>query len=83
MLALKTAILIIAFIATTAPIDHVLEMISKLMLDGPLWLGVQQHLYRGWGEIFGPVEIVAFLSTLALLYSNGEIVQAGMPISLP
>ena len=80
MLALKTAILIIAFIATTAPIDHVLEMISKLMLDGPLWLGVQQHLYRGWGEIFGPVEIVAFLSTLALLYSNGEIVQAGMPI---
>jgi len=42
-------------------------MISKLTLDRPLWLGIQQHLYRGWGEIFGPVEIVAFLSTLALL----------------
>ena len=67
MLALRTANLIIAFIATTAPIAHLLEMISKLTLDGPLWLGVQQHLYRGWGEVFGAVEIVAFLSTLALL----------------
>jgi len=53
MLALRTANLIIAFIATTAPIAHALEMISKLTLDGPLWLGVQQHLYRGWGEILG------------------------------
>ena len=42
-------------------------MISKLTLDRPLWLGIQQHLYRGWGEIFGTVEIAAFLSTLALL----------------
>ena len=67
MLALRTANLIIAFIATTAPIAHALEMISKLTLDGPLWLRVQQQLYRGWGEVFGAVEIVAFLSTLVLL----------------
>jgi hypothetical protein len=67
MLALRTANLIIAFIATTAPIAHALEMISKLTLDGSLWLAIQQHLYRGWGELFGAVEIVAFLSTLALL----------------
>ena len=50
MFALRTANLIIAFIATTAPIAHTLEMISKLTLDGPLWLGIQQHLYRGWGR---------------------------------
>ena len=68
MFALRTANLVIAFIATTAPIAHALEMISKLTLDGPRWLGIQQHLYRGWGAIFGPVEIVAFLSTLALLF---------------
>src|SRR6516225_9063761 len=67
MFALRIANLVIAFIATTAPIAHALEMISKLTLDGPLWLEVQQHLYRGWGEVFGPVEIIAFLSTLALL----------------
>jgi len=46
---LRTANLIIAFIVTTGPIAHVLEMISKLTLDGPLWLEIQQHLYRGWG----------------------------------
>ena len=67
MFALRTANLIIPFIATTGPTAHALEMISKLTLDGPLWLGIQQHLYRGWGEIFGTVEIAAFLSTLALL----------------
>jgi len=68
MFALRTANLVTAFIATIAPIAHALEMISKLTLDWPLWLEIQQHLYRGWGEIFGPVEIVAFLSTLALLF---------------
>ena len=72
MFALRTANLVIAFIATTAPIAHALEMISKLTLDGPLWLGIQQHLYRGWGEIFGPVEIVAFLSSLALLFATWQ-----------
>jgi len=81
MLALRTANLIIAFIATTAPIAHALEMISKLTLDGPLWLGVQRHLYRGWGEVFGPVEIIASSRRSPYYYSHGEIVQAGMPIS--
>lgn len=65
----KRANLIIAFMATTAPIAHVLEMISKLTLDGPLWLGIQQHLYRGWGALFGPVEILAFLTSGFLLFA--------------
>ena len=67
MRALRTGNLIIAFIATTGPIAHALELISKLTLDGPLWLEVQQNLYRGWGGVFGPVEIAALLSTIALL----------------
>jgi hypothetical protein len=70
MHALRTANLIIAFIATTAPIAHVLEMTSKLTLSGPLWLEIQHHLYRGWGEVFGPVEIAALLSALALLSAS-------------
>jgi len=81
MFALRTANLIIPFIATTGPTAHALEMISKLTLDGPLWLGIQQHLYRGWGEIFGTVEIAAFLSTLALLILTRQIVQFGAPTS--
>jgi hypothetical protein len=64
---LRAVSLVLAFIATTAPLAHVLEMISKLTLDGPLWLAIQQHLYRGWGAVFGPVEILALLAALALL----------------
>jgi hypothetical protein len=67
MTALRTINLILAFIATTAPLAHVLELPSKLTLDGPLWLAVQQHLYRGWGAIFGPVEIAALALTGVLL----------------
>jgi hypothetical protein len=70
MRALRATNLIIAFIATTAPIAHVLEMISKLTLDGPLWLEIQQHLYRGWGEVFGPVEIAALVTTFGLLLAS-------------
>jgi len=67
MRAFRAINLVIAFIATTGPTAHALEMISKLTLDGPLWLGIQQHLYRGWGETFGPVEILALFTTLVLL----------------
>lgn len=70
MRGLKTANLIIAFIATTGPIAHLLEMPSKLTLDAPLWLGIQQQLYRGWGALFGPVEVLALLSSIALLLAT-------------
>jgi hypothetical protein len=42
-----------AILAVVAPLAHVLELPNKLALDGPLWLAVQQHLYRGWGPFFG------------------------------
>src|SRR5215831_2204083 len=67
MAALRTINLILAFVATTAPLAHVLELPSKLMFDGPLWLAVQQHLYRGWGAVFGTVEIAAVASTGVVL----------------
>jgi len=57
---------VVAFVATTAPIAHLLELPNKLSLDGPSWLLVQQRLYRGWGEVFGPVELVAVVGGLAL-----------------
>ena len=60
------AMVVLAFAATTAPIAHVLELPNKLSLDGPSWLLVQQRLYRGWGGVFGPVEIVAVVAGLAL-----------------
>ena len=67
--ALAATNLILAFIATTAPLAHVLELPAKLSLDGSLWLLVQQQLYRGWGPLFGPIEIAALLSSMALAFS--------------
>jgi hypothetical protein len=59
--------LVLAFLATLPLAAHVLELPAKLSLDGPMWLTVQQRLYRGWGPIFGPIEIAA-LATAAWLY---------------
>lgn len=70
MAALRTINLFLAFIATTAPLAHVLELPSKLTLDGPLWLAIQQHLYRGWGTVFGPVDIAALVLSGVLLIST-------------
>jgi hypothetical protein len=70
MAALRTVNLFLAFIASMAPLAHVLELPSKLMLDGPLWLAIQQHLYRGWGTLFGPVEIAALFLSGVLLISK-------------
>jgi hypothetical protein len=68
MKAVRTIVLIIAFLATTAPIGHLLELPFKLSLDGPLWLSVQQHLYPGWGTFYGPIEILALVSCMALFF---------------
>jgi hypothetical protein len=53
------------FSAATA---HVLALPNKLQLDGPLWLAVQQHLYRGWGLLIGPCEVGAIISGCVLVY---------------
>ena len=69
--ALCTANLVLAVLATLAPIAHVLEMPNKLALDAPLWLAVQQNLYRGWGPfVGGPIEILALATTLGLLIAR-------------
>ena len=68
---------IVAGVAVTAPMAHVLEMPSKLTLAGPLWLAIQQTLYRGWGPVFAPVEITALLSSLALVFLRR---QRGRPV---
>jgi hypothetical protein len=65
---LRWANLVLAMFATLAPLAHVLELPNKLGLDGPLWLAVQQNLYRGWGPLLGgPAEIGALATTLALM----------------
>ena len=65
---LRPSNLILAAAAVLAPMAHVLELPSTLTLDGPLWVAIQQHLYRGWGPVIGgPIEVAALATTLALL----------------
>ena len=61
--------LIFAVAATLPPTAHLLELPNKFALDGPMWLAVQQQLYRGWGPLLGgPAEIGALATTLVLLF---------------
>jgi hypothetical protein len=71
LLALRPVNLAFAVLAALPPIAHALEMPNKLALEAPLWLAVQQHLYRGWGPFYGgPVEIIAFAATMTLLVAR-------------
>jgi len=67
--ALRLAGLSLAILALLTPTAHVLELPNKLNLSGPLWLALQQHLYRGWGPYLGgPSEIGAFGVALVRLF---------------
>jgi hypothetical protein len=71
LLALRPVNLAFAILAALPPIAHGLEMPNKLALDASLWLAVQQHLYRGSGPFYGgPVEIIAFATTMTLLVAR-------------
>ena len=76
---LRSANLILASAAVLAPMAHVLELPNKLTLDGPLWVAIQQHLYQGWGPIMGgPIEVVAFATTLTLLIIRRRHRETGL-----
>jgi hypothetical protein len=69
MRGLRRINLALAVLAVLPPVAHVLELPNKLALDGPLWLAVQQNLYRGWGPFLGgPAEIGALATSLALAF---------------
>jgi hypothetical protein len=64
--------LAIAVLAMLTPLAHLLELPNKFLLDAPLWLAVQQHLYRGWGPFLaGPAEVGALASALFLAHLRG------------
>ncbi|HMN73686.1 MAG TPA: DUF1772 domain-containing protein [Rhodoblastus sp.] len=64
--------LVVAVLALLPPAAHVLETPNKLKLDGPLWLSVQQSLYRGWSAfVDGPTEIGGLALTLVCFVFSG------------
>ncbi len=66
------ALLWICVVTTAVPLGattaHLLELPNKLGLDGPLWLAIQQNVYRGWGPFIAPFEIAAIVSAWVLVY---------------
>jgi hypothetical protein len=75
----------ISFICTAvdlaALLAHVLELPNKLTLVGPLWLAVQQQLYRGWGPVLGPFEVFAVLSAWALVVARRHRRSFGLTLA--
>lgn len=69
--ALRWVSVALAILVLLPPVAHVLELPNKLSLGGPLWLSIQQHLYRGWGPYLGaPSEIGALGLALVRLFSK-------------
>lgn len=55
---------------------HVLEMPAKLKIDGPLWMTLQQTLYRAFATVGAFVEMGAILATVVLAFLVRENRQA-------
>jgi hypothetical protein len=80
---LRRLALLIGFLACLAPVAHLLELPNKLQLDGPLWLAVQQHLYRGWGPLIGaPTELGGLIISLVLLATNRRRLRTALLFAL-
>jgi len=75
---LRWANLALAILVLVPPIAHLLELPNKLSLSGPLWLAIQQHLYRGWGPyLAGPAEIGILGATLVRLLASRHTPEKG------
>src|SRR5579859_1374201 len=76
---LRWVALLTAFLACLAPMAHLLELPNKFHLDSPMWLAVQQNLYRGWGPFIGaPTEMGGLILSLVLLAINRVSAQPAL-----
>ncbi len=68
---LKTAqlfSLLLTALAAGIAFCHALELPNKMALPASTWLQVQKVLYNGFGQILGPVEYGALVTTLVVLF---------------
>ena len=82
--------LLLTALAAGVVLGHVMSRAGKITLPGPLFVTVQNTLYRNWGKRVGAIEVGAFLSTLVVaflsrgrgvifaLYLAGLLCLAGM-----
>jgi hypothetical protein len=60
--------LLLTALAAGVVLGHVMSRAGKVTLPGPLFVTVQNTLYRNWGKRVGAVELGAFLSTLVVAF---------------
>ena len=60
--------LLLTALAAGVILGNVMSRAGKITLPGPLFVTVQNTLYRNWGKKVGAVEIGAFLSTLVVAF---------------
>jgi uncharacterized membrane protein len=60
--------LLLTGLAAGVVLGHVMSRAGKVTMPGPLFVAVQNTLYRNWGKKVGTVEIGAFLSTLVVVF---------------
>ena len=60
--------LLLTALAAGVVLGHVMSRPGKIALPGPLFITVQNTLYRNWGKWVGAVETGAFLSTLVVTF---------------
>jgi hypothetical protein len=60
--------LLLPAVAAGVVLGHVMSRAGKITLPGPLFVTVQNTLYRSWGKKLGAVEMGAFLSTLVVAF---------------
>ena len=60
--------LLLTALAAGVVLGHVMSRAGKVTVPGPLFVTVQNTLYRNWGNRVGAVEIGAFLSTLVVAF---------------
>ena len=60
--------LLLTAVAAGVVLGHVMSRTGKITLSAPLFVTVQNTLYRSWGKKLGAVEIGAFLSTLVVTF---------------
>jgi len=70
MKTLRFVTIMLTALSMGAAFAHLLEMPAKRKYDGPLWLRVQQTLYRGFGAVAGPCEVAAVPAGVALIVAN-------------
>lgn len=59
--------LLFTALATGVAFSHGLKLFPKLELSPAIYLTIQRSLYQNFGQVLGVIEVVALLSTLAVL----------------